>query len=75
LSIAAVSDYSSDLRDGQRERHEPAQGSEVLLELNYRLSLADWLWLQPDVQGLIHPRGRSDIADSLIVGFSLGVVL
>jgi porin len=73
--IAAVAGYSDDLRDGQRARGEALQHAEILLELNYRWSLASWLWLQPDIQGVIQPKGRSDIADALVVGFAVGVVL
>ena len=73
--IAAIAGYSPDLRDGQRARSEPLQHAEVVLELNYRISLADWLWLQPDVQGVIQPKGRSDVADALVAGFAVGVVL
>lgn len=73
--IAAWAGYSGDLRDGQRTRGEPLQHGEILLELNYRLSLARSLWIQPDVQGIIQPKGRSDIADALAIGFSVGLVL
>jgi porin len=73
--VAAWAGYSDELRDGQRARGEPLQHGEVLLELNYRLSLAHWLWLQPDVQGVIQPKGRSDIPDAIAIGFAFGVVL
>lgn len=46
-----------------------------MLELNYRISLASWLWLQPDVQGIVQPKGRSDVPDALVAGFAVGVVL
>jgi carbohydrate-selective porin OprB len=51
------------------------RNGELLLELNYRVSLASWLWITPDVQGIVQPEGRDDLADSLIVGFQVGVVL
>jgi len=73
--IAAYSAFSGDLRDGERKRGQPVQHGELVLELNYRLSLASWLWLQPDVQGIIQPKGRSDVADALAVGFAVGLVL
>jgi porin len=73
--IAAWRQWGTDARDGQRRRHEPLQHGELLLELNYRVSLANWLWIAPDVQGVVQPKGRDDLADSLIVGFQLGVVL
>ncbi|MDX2170701.1 MAG: carbohydrate porin, partial [Deltaproteobacteria bacterium] len=67
--------YSQDLRSGQRQRGEPLQHGEVLLEINYRLSLARSVWIQPDIQGIIQPKGRGDIPDALVVGFAVGVVL
>ena len=73
--IAAWSGYSGDLRDGERARGEPLQHGEVLLEINYRLSLAKAFWIQPDVQGIIQPKGRSDIPDAIAIGFAVGVVL
>jgi porin len=73
--IAAWAGYSGDLRDGERRRGEPLQHGEVLLELNYRLSLAKSFWVQPDVQGIIQPKGRSDVPDALVLGFAVGVVL
>jgi len=73
--IAARSGYSNDLRRGERARGEPLQHGELLLELNYRLSLAKSFWVQPDIQGVIQPKGRSDIPDALAIGFAVGVVL
>lgn len=73
--IAARAGYSGDLRDGERLRGEPLQHGEVLLEVNYRLSLARSFWIQPDVQGVIQPKGRSDIPDALAIGFAVGFVL
>ena len=73
--IGAWRQWGADTRDGQRRRDEPVQNGELLLELNYRVSLANWLWIAPDVQGIVQPNGRDDLADSLIVGFQVGVVL
>lgn len=73
--IAAWAGYSGDLRDGQRARGEPLQHGEVLLEINYRLSLAKALWIQPDVQGILQPKGRSDVPDALAIGIAVGLVL
>jgi len=73
--IAAWRQWGDDAREGQRRRDEPLQHGELLLELNYRVSLANWVWIAPDVQGVVQPNGRSDLGDSLIVGFQVGVVL
>lgn len=73
--IAAWRQWGTDARDGQRRRDEPVQNGELLLELNYRVSLASWLWITPDVQGIVQPEGRDDLEDSVVVGFQVGVVL
>jgi porin len=73
--VTAWRQWGTDARDGQRRRDEPVRNGELLLELNYRVSLASWLWITPDLQGIIQPEGRDDRADSLIVGLQVGVVL
>jgi len=67
--------FSDDLNDFNRENGDPNQSSETLLELNYRIQVAPWLFVQPDVQVIINPDGRSDIDDALVIGFGLGTVL
>ena len=73
--ISAYGRYSSDLRDSQRAIGAPRQSSEVLLELNYRAQITPWLFIQPDIQAIIRPRGRSDIDDALVIGFAIGISL
>lgn len=53
----------------------PKQDYELLLELNYRIQIAPWAFVEPDVQVIINPDGRSEIDDALVIGFALGVVL
>ncbi len=72
--LFAYGQYSDDLRRGQRSRRETVQTGELLLEVNYRHSFAPWLWVQPDIQGVIQPDGRSETPDALVIGFALGLV-
>jgi hypothetical protein len=51
----------------------PGQDGETLLELNYRVQIAPWAFVQPDLQYIIDPGGRSDIDDALVLGFAVGV--
>ncbi len=51
----------------------PGQDGETLLELNYRAQIAPWIYVQPDMQVIIDPDGRSDIDDALVLGFAFGV--
>ena len=48
--ICSYGRYSRDLRSRQQATGEPIQSAEVLLELNYRIQMTSWLFLQPDVQ-------------------------
>lgn len=73
--ISAYGRYSSDLRDSQKTIGEPKQSSEVLFELNYRAQITPWLFIQPDIQAIIRPRGRSDVDDALVIGFAIGFSL
>ncbi len=73
-AMVAYGRYSQDLRRGQRTRGESVQGGELLVEVNYRHTFAPWLWVQPDVQGILWPDGRKDIPTALVIGFALGVV-
>jgi len=67
--------FSDDLNEFNRENGDPNQSAETLLELNYRIQVAPWLFLQPDVQVIINPDGRSDIDDALVIGLGLGTIL
>jgi len=67
--------FSDDQNEFNRENGDPIQNAETLLEFNYRIQVAPWLFLQPDVQVIINPDGRSDIDDALVIEFGIGTVL
>lgn len=73
--IFAYGLFSNDLARFDRNNDDPVQDYEIILELNYRIQIAPWLFLQPDVQFVINPDGRSDINDALVIGFGVGTVL
>ncbi len=73
--IIAYGQYSEDRQDRQERLGEPTQNSEVLLELNHRIQIAPWIYVQPDVQYIIRPRGRSDIDNAVVMGFAIGFIL
>jgi porin len=50
----------------------PGQSVETVLELNYRAQILPAVYIQPDVQYVINPDGKSSIDDALVVGFSVG---
>ena len=73
--VGAYGHFSNDLRSRERASGESVQDSEIMLELNYRFSIAPWLYVQPDIQGIIRPRGYSDIDNAFVIGFAIGAVL
>ncbi|GJM15977.1 MAG: hypothetical protein DHS20C13_13040 [Thermodesulfobacteriota bacterium] len=73
--IFAYGLFSDDLNEFNRNNGDPNQDAETILELNYRIQVAPWLFVQPDVQAVINPDGRSDIDDALVIGFGIGTVL
>ena len=64
--VAAYASYSDRLSDIT---------GELLLEVNYRVTIAPWLWIEPDLQGIIRPSGSSKISDALVTGLAVGFVL
>lgn len=53
----------------------PDTTGEILIEANYRFTLAPWFWVEPDIQGILNPSGSSKIRDAIIVGFAVGFVI
>lgn len=47
---------------------------ELMMEWGYRLQINEFLYVQPDVQWIIQPAGRSDIPNALVLGAQMGVV-
>ncbi len=67
--IGAYGGFSSDL-DGTTTYDQTFEG---LLELNYRYQPAQWLFIQPDIQYVIRPDGRTDIRDAFVVSLAFGL--
>ncbi len=60
--------FSDDLGNAQRAAGAPPQTFESALELDYRLYLADYFYLQPNIQGIFNPGGSHQFGDALIIG-------
>ena len=58
---------------GGFSRDLPGQTREVVLEWTYAIAVAPWLTVQPDVQYVIRPDGRSSIPNALVVGVQIAV--
>ncbi len=63
LSFIAAAGVFSDYLSGQ--------STETVLGLNYRAQILPAVYVQPDIQYVINPDGRSDIDDAVVVGFAL----
>lgn len=46
---------------------------EIVLEAGYRVQVNKWAYIQPDVQFVSTPGGRSDVENALVVGAQFGV--
>jgi porin len=69
----AYGHFSADQRSAQRRAGQPGQVYETVLELNYRINLLPWFYLQPDIQGIINPGAAHRIDDALVFALQFGV--
>lgn len=67
--IGAYGGFSSDL-DGTTTYDQTFEG---LLELNYRYQPASWFFIQPDIQYVIKPDGKTDINNALAISVAFGL--
>ena len=51
----------------------PGQTYEVALEWTYAIAVAPGLTVQPDIQYIMRPSGRSSIGNALVVGAQLSI--
>jgi len=58
---------------GGFSRDLPGQTYELLLEWTYAIAVTRWLTVQPDLQYVINPGGRSSVGNAVVVGAQLAV--
>jgi porin len=58
---------------GGFSRDLPGQTYELVLEWTYAIALSRWLTVQPDVQYVINPGGRSSVGNAVVVGAQLAL--
>ncbi len=76
LSIAGVA-YGNDSRDFSTQSQQQGSGArdyELVYELGYRIALSKFAYLQPDLQWVLHPAGRSEVPNALVLGAQMGVI-
>jgi len=66
--VAAIALYY-----GGFSRYLPGQTYELTLEWTYALVVTPWLTIQPDIQYIIHPSGKSSVSNALVVGVQLSL--
>ena len=59
-------------RDTQNISVDPP-GYELVLELTNKIQITPWMFLQPDLQIILHPGGTSNIPTAYVVGTRFGL--
>ncbi|HSX13278.1 MAG TPA: carbohydrate porin [Chlamydiales bacterium] len=65
--------YSPDLDRVQRKNHIEPQIAEIVLELNYSIQLNQWMYVMPDMQYIIHPKGRDRYPNAWVLGAQISI--
>lgn len=73
--FVAYGQLSSAQRQAQIHSGIPPQHFETVLEINYRWNVLPWLYLQPDIQGILNPGGAGQIDNALVLAIQFGVAL
>jgi len=47
--------------------------TEMVLEVNYRINVLPWFYVQPDIQVIIDPGAAGKIDDALVLAMQFGV--
>ncbi|MEM1058292.1 MAG: carbohydrate porin [Verrucomicrobiota bacterium] len=63
-----------ELRDFQREIGVPVQTFEMVAELNYRISITPYFYVQPGMQYVFRPNANGTVPDALVLGGQIGVL-
>lgn len=69
----AYGKYSTDLVKVEKTAHLTPQNAETVLEANYWIQITPWFYIMPDVQYIIHPKGKSNVPNALVLGAQIGL--
>jgi len=58
---------------GGFSRDLPGQTYELVFEWTYAVALTGWLTVQPDVQYVVNPNGRTSVGNAVVIGVQLAV--
>ena len=59
---------------GTFSRYIPRTTAETVIELNYQVTLTNWLSITPDIQYVIRPNGSSAIKNAVVLGTQVAIV-
>lgn len=65
--------YSPDLDHQQRKAGIEPQIAEIVLELNYSIQLNQWMYVMPDMQYIIHPKGNHSTPNAWVIGAQINI--
>ena len=69
----AYSKVSNEYSDSQRAQGSPGFSNETVLEATYRVNIAPWWSVQPDLQYVFNPSGQDGSRDALVLGVRTSV--
>lgn len=53
--------------------NKKGQGTETVIEIDHRLQLGSWFYVTPDMQYIIHPSGKGNLSNALVLGIESGI--
>jgi porin len=59
---------------GAFSRYIPRTTAETVIEVNYQITLKNWLSITPDIQYVVRPSGSSTIKNALVLGTQVSIV-
>ena len=74
VAVAHVSN-GTEFLERMSQARLPYANAEIAIEFTYKMKVAPWLTIQPDLQRIIHPGARSDIGNATVFGTRLQCVL
>lgn len=69
----AYGKYSKELNAKSALEGEEEQNFELVYELNYKLQVSEWSFVQPDLQYIVKPKGKSTIPNALVLGLQFAL--
>jgi len=66
--VIGWAEFSAPHRRSSAFRGEPLNARELIVEATYRAAVTSWLTLQPDLQYVVNPGGRSATPNALVLG-------